>query len=172
MISVNLTLPGIGPFLEKFARAAYYVPAYFELVDTSLDEPEAMGPFTIYLCSCCAGGCSRCNVSGAFLHPNFPSNSLSYVHSWYLGKTPNDKYVQQMADYFTKYTFADSWRDHKAHGLYADGSTSNGTNYGAWLVMNTRDTYFGGPLHSDLTVDGITYNYVSISPPCASRELS
>lgn len=33
-----------------------------------------------------------------------------------------------------------SWRDHKAHGLYADGSTSNGTTYGAWLVMNTRDT--------------------------------
>lgn len=69
-----------------------------------------------------------------------------------------------MADYFTKYTFADSWRDHKAHGLYADGSTSNGTAYGAWLVMNTRDTFFGGPLHSDLTVDGITYNYVS--KPC------
>ncbi|KAG8701655.1 hypothetical protein FRC09_005214 [Ceratobasidium sp. 395] len=80
--------------------------------------------------------------------------------TWYLGNTPNDAYVQQMADYFTKYTFADSWRDHKAHGLYADGSTSNGTAYGAWLVMNTRDTYFGGPLHSDLTVDGITYNYI------------
>jgi rhamnogalacturonan endolyase len=53
-----------------------------------------------------------------------------------------------------------SWRDHKAHGLYADGSTSNGTAYGAWLVMNTKDTYFGGPIHSDLTVDGITYNYL------------
>ena len=26
--------------------------------------------------------------------------------------------------------------------------------------MNTRDTYFGGPLHSDLTVDGIVYNYL------------
>ncbi|CCO29156.1 putative rhamnogalacturonate lyase B OS=Aspergillus terreus (strain NIH 2624 / FGSC A1156) GN=rglB PE=3 SV=1 [Rhizoctonia solani AG-1 IB] len=80
--------------------------------------------------------------------------------TWYLGNTPNDTYVQQEADYFTKYTFADTWRDHKAHGLYADGSTSNGTTYGAWLVMNTRDTYFGGPIHSDLTVDGITYNYI------------
>jgi rhamnogalacturonan endolyase len=26
--------------------------------------------------------------------------------------------------------------------------------------MNTKDTYFGGPLHSDLTVDGIVYNYI------------
>ncbi|EUC63448.1 rhamnogalacturonate lyase [Rhizoctonia solani AG-3 Rhs1AP] len=82
--------------------------------------------------------------------------------TWYLGNTPNDSYVQQEADYFTKYTFADTWRDHKAHGLYADGSTTNGTTYGAWLVMNTRDTYFGGPIHSDLTVDGIAYNYVCI----------
>ncbi|CAE6460380.1 unnamed protein product [Rhizoctonia solani] len=80
--------------------------------------------------------------------------------TWYLGNTPNDSYVQHEADYFTKYTFADTWRDHKAHGLYADGSTTNGTTYGAWLVMNTRDTYFGGPIHSDLTVDGITYNYI------------
>ncbi|KAF8606877.1 galactose mutarotase-like protein [Ceratobasidium sp. AG-I] len=80
--------------------------------------------------------------------------------TWYLGNTTTDPYVQQEADYFTKYSFADSWRDHKAHGLYADGSTSNGTNYGAWLVMNARDTYFGGPIHTDLTVDGITYNYI------------
>jgi hypothetical protein len=29
------------------------------------------------------------------------------------------------------------------------------------MVMNTRDTYFGGPTHSDLTVDGILYNYIS-----------
>jgi hypothetical protein len=27
-------------------------------------------------------------------------------------------------------------------------------------VMNTVDTYFGGPTHSDLTVDGIVYNYI------------
>lgn len=58
--------------------------------------------------------------------------------------------------------------------MYADGSTSNGVSFGAWLVMNNKvgfylrtvtlvikanyfnkETYFGGPLHSDLTVDGI-----------------
>lgn len=45
---------------------------------------------------------------------------------------------------------------------FADGSqTSDGSTYGAWFVMNTKDTYFGGPLHSDLTVDGILYNYIS-----------
>jgi hypothetical protein len=37
---------------------------------------------------------------------------------------------------------------------------SNGSTFGAWLVMNTKDTYFGGPLHSDLIVDGIVYNYI------------
>lgn len=61
----------------------------------------------------------------------------------------------------TKYTFSDTWRDHLVHGLFADGSHSNdGSTFGAWLVMNTRETYFGGPLHSDLTVDGIVYNYI------------
>ena len=29
------------------------------------------------------------------------------------------------------------------------------------MVMNTKDTYFGGPLRSDLTVDGIVYNYIT-----------
>ncbi|KAI3331544.1 polysaccharide lyase family 4 protein [Xylariaceae sp. AK1471] len=82
--------------------------------------------------------------------------------TWYLGNTPDDAYVQQEADYFTKYTFHDTWRDHDVHGLYADGSrTKDNTTLGAWLVMNTKDTYFGGPLHSDLTVDGIVYNYIS-----------
>jgi hypothetical protein len=45
--------------------------------------------------------------------------------------------------------------------MYGDGSKSkNGSTFGAWLVMNTVDTYFGGPTHSDLTVDGIVYNYI------------
>jgi rhamnogalacturonan endolyase len=45
--------------------------------------------------------------------------------------------------------------------MYADGSRSkDGSTFGAWLVMNTVDTYFGGPTHSDLTVDGIVYNYI------------
>ncbi|TRX91924.1 hypothetical protein FHL15_007243 [Xylaria flabelliformis] len=81
--------------------------------------------------------------------------------SWYLGRTSSDPYVQQYSDYFTKYTFAELWRDHKVHGQYSDGSTSSdGSTYGAWLVHNTRETYYGGPLHTDLVVDGIVYNYL------------
>ncbi|KAI1102276.1 polysaccharide lyase family 4 protein [Jackrogersella minutella] len=81
--------------------------------------------------------------------------------TWYLGNTPDDPYVQQEADYFTKYTFQDTWRSHDVHGMYADGSqiTDNST-FGAWMVMNTKETYFGGPLHSDLIVDGIVYDYI------------
>jgi len=81
--------------------------------------------------------------------------------TWYLGASKDDPYVIQESDYFTKYMFQDTWRDHDVHGIYSDGSTSNdGSTFGAWLVMNTKDTYFGGPLHSDLTVDGIVYNYL------------
>lgn len=81
--------------------------------------------------------------------------------TWYMGNTPDDPYVQQEADYFTKYTFQDTWRNHDAHGMYADGSrVADNSTFGAWMVMNTRETYFGGPLHSDLTVDGIVYDYM------------
>ncbi|KAI0014450.1 polysaccharide lyase family 4 protein [Xylariaceae sp. FL0662B] len=81
--------------------------------------------------------------------------------TWYLGNTPDDPYVQQEADYFTKYTFQDTWRNHDAHGMYADGSQiSDNSTFGAWMALNTKETYFGGPLHSDLTVDGIVYNYM------------
>lgn len=38
--------------------------------------------------------------------------------TWYLGNTPNDPYVEQLADYFTKYTFQDTWRDINAYGMY------------------------------------------------------
>lgn len=76
--------------------------------------------------------------------------------TWYLGNTSQDPYVQQYSDYFTKYTFSESWRDHQVHGQYSDGTTSSdGNTYGAWLVHNTRETYYGGPLHHDLVVDGI-----------------
>lgn len=71
----------------------------------------------------------------------------------------NDPYVRDIGDYFTKYTFQDYWRDHDVHGMFADGSRG-GKVFGSWLVMNTRDTYFGGPVHSDLVVDGIVYNYI------------
>ncbi|KAJ5509906.1 Glycoside hydrolase-type carbohydrate-binding [Penicillium expansum] len=75
--------------------------------------------------------------------------------TWTFNNTPNDAYYSQFSDYFTKYSFSNQWRNNSVHGLYADGSTSNGATYGAWLVMNTK-----GPLHSDLTVDGIVYNYI------------
>ncbi|KAJ8126180.1 hypothetical protein O1611_g7457 [Lasiodiplodia mahajangana] len=82
--------------------------------------------------------------------------------SWYLGKTADDPYVQQYSDYFTKYTFAELWRDHKVHGQFSDGTTSSdGNTYGAWLVHNTRETYYGGPLHYDLVVDGIVVGFFS-----------
>jgi rhamnogalacturonan endolyase len=81
--------------------------------------------------------------------------------TWDLSNRTGDPYVEQMTDYFTKYTFQDTNRDHDVHGLFADGSTSpSNLTYGAWMVMNTKDTYFGGPLSSDLTVDGIVYNYI------------
>jgi rhamnogalacturonan endolyase len=81
--------------------------------------------------------------------------------TWYIGNRTNDPYVEQFADYFTKYTFAAVWRDHTVHGLFANGANSNdNSTFGAWLVMNTKDTYFGGPVHSDLVVDGIIYNYL------------
>ncbi|KAK7928918.1 hypothetical protein PG985_005916 [Apiospora marii] len=82
--------------------------------------------------------------------------------TWYLGDREGDPYVEQISDYFTKYTFSAVWRDQLAHGLFADGTQGSADNatFGAWLVMNTKDTYFGGPIHSDLVVDGILYNYM------------
>ncbi|KAL1866752.1 hypothetical protein VTK73DRAFT_4544 [Phialemonium thermophilum] len=81
--------------------------------------------------------------------------------TWYIGNRTDDAYVEQFSDYFTKYTFATVWRDHTVHGLFGDGAHSkDNSTFGAWLVMNTKDTYFGGPIHSDLVVDGIVYNYI------------
>lgn len=81
--------------------------------------------------------------------------------SWYVGGKKDNPFVKEISDYFTKYMFSEEWRDQNVHGMYADGSKStDGSVYGAWLVMNTKDTYFNGPTHSDLTVDGIVYNYL------------
>lgn len=78
-----------------------------------------------------------------------------------LSSKKDDPYVKQMSNYFTKYMFSEDWRDQTVHGMYADGSkVADGSTFGAWLVMNTKDTYFNGPTHSDLTVDGIVYNYL------------
>lgn len=81
--------------------------------------------------------------------------------TWYIGNRTDDPYVDAFADYFTKYTFSAGYGDQLVHGMYGDGSLSNdGTTWGSWLVMNTKDTYFGGPTWSDLVVDGIVYNYI------------
>jgi rhamnogalacturonan endolyase len=84
--------------------------------------------------------------------------------SWYVGDQKNSLYVQQMSDYFTKYMFSETWRDQIVHGMYGDGSkSSDGSTFGAWLVMSPgmgKETYLNGPTHSDLTVDGIVYNYL------------
>ncbi|KAF5375744.1 hypothetical protein D9757_008986 [Collybiopsis confluens] len=76
--------------------------------------------------------------------------------TWYLGQTPSDPYVVEESDYFTKYQFADN-QTNKAHGLFGI-SPDNTTTLGAWWVVNQKDTFFGGPLHTDLMVDGIIYN--------------
>lgn len=82
--------------------------------------------------------------------------------TWFVGNRTDDPYVESFADYFTKYTFSATYGDQQVHGMYADGSlpSKDASTYGAWLVMNTKDTYFGGPTWSDLVVDGIVYNYI------------
>lgn len=81
--------------------------------------------------------------------------------TWYTGDSADDPYTSEYSGYFTKYSLSESWRDHDVHGQFSDGSASpDGSTYGAWLVHNTRETYYGGPLHSDLVVDGIVYNYI------------
>lgn len=89
--------------------------------------------------------------------------------TWDLGapRGDADPYVAAFSEYFTKYVFSTTWRDQAVHGMYADGTrgadgdaAAAGSTFGSWLVMNTKDTYFGGPTWSDLTVDGIVYNYL------------
>ncbi|RMZ74294.1 rhamnogalacturonate lyase precursor [Pyrenophora seminiperda CCB06] len=41
--------------------------------------------------------------------------------TWKLANT-DDPYVKGVGDYFTKYTFQDTWRNHRAHGMWADGN--------------------------------------------------
>ncbi|TFY50246.1 hypothetical protein EVG20_g11632 [Dentipellis fragilis] len=72
--------------------------------------------------------------------------------TWYIANTPNEPYVKEEADYWTKYTFADN-QTNKAHGLY--GVDASGDAFGAWWVVGQKDTFFGGPNHFDLMVDGI-----------------
>lgn len=69
--------------------------------------------------------------------------------------------MEQVADYYTKYTLTATYRDQLVQGLFADGTnTPDNSTFGAWTVMNTKDTYYGGSTYSDLTVDGLLYNYI------------
>ncbi|KXS96673.1 hypothetical protein AC578_4397 [Pseudocercospora eumusae] len=79
--------------------------------------------------------------------------------TWFIPDNVSDSYVKSTSSYYTKYTFSDSWRDHTVHGLTSTPS-SDGDSFGAWFVMANKDTYFGGPTHSDLTVDGYVYDYI------------
>ncbi|KAJ7600777.1 galactose mutarotase-like protein [Mycena floridula] len=73
--------------------------------------------------------------------------------TWSLQGSPDEPFVQQTSDYWTKYSLADAYRRRKAHGLY--GVTDAGMAYGAWIVSVTQDTLFGGPTHYDLLLDGM-----------------
>lgn len=81
--------------------------------------------------------------------------------TWYIGNRTGDPYVANVADYWTKYTMNEAYRNHTVHGLFADGTgTPGNVTYGAWTIFNSRDTYYGGPTYADLTVDGLMYNYI------------
>lgn len=46
--------------------------------------------------------------------------------------TPDEPFVLETSDWWTKYFLADAYRKRKAHGLY--GKTETGMAYGAWMV--------------------------------------
>ncbi|KAJ7138505.1 galactose mutarotase-like protein [Mycena crocata] len=74
--------------------------------------------------------------------------------TWNLAiNTPDEPFVLQTSDWWTKYFLADTYKLRKAHGLY--GKTEAGMAYGAWIVSVTQDTLFGGPTHYDLLLDGM-----------------
>ncbi|BCS19879.1 uncharacterized protein APUU_20311A [Aspergillus puulaauensis] len=78
----------------------------------------------------------------------------------YYGNVTEERFTDY-SDFFTKYSFSDQWRSHKVHGMYSDGTPNeNGESYGSWVVHNNVDTYYGGPLHSDIMADGIAYDYI------------
>ncbi|KAJ7484634.1 galactose mutarotase-like protein [Mycena latifolia] len=67
--------------------------------------------------------------------------------------TPDEPFVVQTSDWWTKYFLADAYRKRKAHGLY--GKAETGMAYGAWMVSVIQDTLWGGPTHYDLLLDGM-----------------
>ncbi|KAI8995606.1 galactose mutarotase-like protein [Trametes punicea] len=136
--------------LHSFVRLAYHnasVPSKGELGEVRTMFRPNGGPWTTLV--------TNAEQWAPIPGPEAVANEVEVQDAtWYLGLTPNDPYVQQESDYFTKYSFADN-QTNKAHGLY--GQTSDGTPIGAWWVVNQKDTFFGGPFHVDLMVDGIIY---------------
>ena len=60
--------------------------------------------------------------------PNQTGQVVVQDATWYLNNR-DDLYVKGVADYFTKYTFQDTWRDHKAHvGRFRSGNADSDTS--------------------------------------------
>ncbi|OSD03458.1 polysaccharide lyase family 4 protein [Trametes coccinea BRFM310] len=140
--------------LHSFVRLAYHndtVPSKGELGEVRTMFRPNGGPWTTLV--------TNSEQWAPIPGPEAVANEVQVQDAtWYLGLTPSDPYVQQESDYFTKYSFADN-QTNKAHGLYGQGP--DGIPIGAWWVVNQKDTFFGGPFHVDLMVDGIIYNKLS-----------
>ncbi|WVR07316.1 hypothetical protein IAU60_004357 [Kwoniella sp. DSM 27419] len=96
------------------------------------------------------------------ISPNTPIWTHLVTNDQQYGHLPSKAAIgNETSDYFTKYEWADLYGDHRAHGFYADGSGSNGTQLGFWQVFNNLEGYTGGPLRSDLVVDTNIYNCAS-----------
>ncbi|EME77917.1 polysaccharide lyase family 4 protein [Pseudocercospora fijiensis CIRAD86] len=99
------------------------------------------------------------NPAAPALNTTAPHGQAMVQDATWLIPNASDPYVESTSSYYTKYTFSDSWRHHTVHGLTSTPSAASDT-FGAWFVMANKDTYFGGPTHSDLTVDGYVYDYI------------
>ncbi|KAI6912597.1 rhamnogalacturonate lyase [Hortaea werneckii] len=165
---------GFGPYLDCYCTPeGFYRPGSYEPEYTLLSGNDSSGePW-----------------GGVVLSEVYPSTGQRLEQYWFLRESETGLHMFSRVAYYNETTpflrnlqelrtlfrpssplwthlstneQHDTWQDHKVHGFFGDGTYSDdGSTYGAWLVMNTIDTYFGGPLHSDLTVDGIVYNYIS-----------
>lgn len=82
---------------------------------------------------------SPCRIYAPLPSANTIAHSLTVQDAtWDLGNW-SVPYVEQFSNYFTKYTFSDSYGSHKVHGSFSDGTTSDdNSTFGAWMVMNTK----------------------------------
>ncbi|KAF2405443.1 galactose mutarotase-like protein [Trichodelitschia bisporula] len=92
--------------------------------------------------------------------------------SFDLSGFPDDPYVRANGPYFSKYIFATPASAQSIYGLYTPGSpgaptapaTTNSTaspnDAFAALLLRASSTSYGGPHRTDLTTDGILYDYL------------